>query len=110
MPRCEICSRQQPSADVRKMPGRDAHRCKDKFDCELAETNREPYTVTMSITFPAKSMQEAWDIVGDLNLGHYPTTVEHVQNSAGLRAYMKDAPAYDPDAVREAIQRAVYEQ
>jgi hypothetical protein len=59
MPRCDTCLRTLPSADVRKLPRREAYRCKDKFDCLLAQTNSDPYVITVAITVPAKSLREA---------------------------------------------------
>lgn len=59
MPRCDTCLAQLASAEVRKLPGRDAHRCKDKFQCLLRVTNSQPYIVMLEVTIPAKSLAEA---------------------------------------------------
>jgi hypothetical protein len=91
MPRCERCNRMQPSVEVRKMPGRDAYRCKDKFGCELAETNREPFTAVIRTTFPAKDFAEAWEIVGDLPqaMHPWPTTIERILDQEEFVSYSK---------------------
>lgn len=34
MPRCDTCDTVKPKADVRKLPGKDTYRCKDKYRCE----------------------------------------------------------------------------
>lgn len=66
MPRCDTCYAMRSSGEVRKLPGRDAYRCKDKFACLLAESKREPWTVTFSVTYPAKDEIEAHEIAKGL--------------------------------------------
>lgn len=80
MPRCDTCNRLRASADVRKLPGRTAHRCKDKFDCLLAESNRDPWTVTFAITYPAKDEKEAQEIAKGIEVKPFPITIISVQN------------------------------
>ena len=103
MPRCETCHAERASAEVRKMPGRDAHRCKDKFACELARTNRDPYTVTLEITFPAKSHREAWDIIRDLRIDPFPVTPLHVTGADGTVTRSREESRYTHDDLRDAI-------
>jgi len=107
MPRCIQCNRSLPSADVRKLPRREAYRCKDKFACELAETNREPHTATITVTFPAKSHREAWEIIGDVTLGHYPVTVESIE-AGGEVTRSKDECSYTGDDIAAALERRRY--
>lgn len=66
MPRCDTCYRMLPKGDVRKLPGRDAFRCKEKFDCMLAADRKDPWTVTLAITYPAKDEVEAELIAADV--------------------------------------------
>jgi len=107
MPRCETCQAMRPSADVRKLPRRDAYRCKDKFACELARTNRDPYTATITITFPAKSHREAWDILDGLRLDPFPLTRETVTGPDGTVTHGPDDLAgITVDDIRAAVGRS----
>lgn len=101
MPRCEACQRMQPSGAVRKMPGRDAHRCKDKFGCELARTRREPFTALVEITFPAKDAREAWQIVSGVgeSMRPFPANVRRITAPDGSATRTKDEAMKKPAVV-----------
>jgi hypothetical protein len=91
MPRCEICNRMQASGHVRKMPARDVYRCKEKFDCELAASNRDPYTAVIEVTYPAKHMREAWEIIDGLDkqLAPFPVSIARIKDNEGNATYSK---------------------
>lgn len=78
MPRCDTCNRMMTSSETRKLPGRHTYRCKDKFACLLAETNREAHTATLRVTFPAKNLREARQIAEEIAVGSKPCPSEVV--------------------------------
>jgi hypothetical protein len=102
MPRCETCNRMQPSGAVRKMPSREAYRCKERFDCELAASNRDPYTAVIEITYPAKRHSEAWGIIRDLGktMRPFPCSVRSITGPDGRQTFSaKEAVEIERPAV-----------
>jgi hypothetical protein len=96
----------QASGQVRKMPGREAFRCKEKFECELAASNRDPYTAVIEITYPAKNMKEAWEIIDGLGklMAPMPLTIDRIKDNDGNATYSKkEAAAVESDGT-EALK------
>lgn len=100
MPRCIQCQRMRASGEVRKLPSRDAYRCKDKFACLLAETNSEPYTLIIEVTVPAKNLEEARQIGRELTSDSrqvVPMTLVEVRT--------QDGSTVDVEDIRRAVVR-----